>query len=414
MLTKIRIVSVNGFQRGHIVFERGQIGESWRSQRWDSFRMNSTNKLNVLPDVICEATNADNFVAAMDLVSSMEQYAFTHQLPVSEKAKVISVEKSGDFFHVTVLSNGLVKNYSCRQVIIASGVANKIKLPTFSKDISQDIKQLHTSEYRNANQLPAGAVLVVGGAQSGCQIAEDLLAAARVVYLSTSMVGRIPRWYRGKDIFDWLIDAKYYETKAEEVEDPAMLDLRNPQVSGTGTGKDSISLQSMAKKGATILGKMYDANDSNVFFEPNAAMHVKYADEVSQKMKQVIDEFIIANNLSAPRSHYDEADIPDVDAACASSITILNLPENNVSSIIWSTGFHVDFNYIKLPVFSQEGKLMHKGGIPAIPGFYLLGYPWLRTRKSPILFGIKDDAKFIVDSIYNYSRENSHLGGVAV
>ncbi len=89
---------VKKYGLSHIVFERGQIGESWRSQRWDSFRMNSTNKLNVLPDVICEATNADNFVAAMDLVSSMEQYAFTHQLPVSEKAKVISVEKSGDFF----------------------------------------------------------------------------------------------------------------------------------------------------------------------------------------------------------------------------------------------------------------------------------------------------------------------------
>jgi putative flavoprotein involved in K+ transport len=170
----------------------------------------------------------------------------------------------------------------------------------------------------------------------------------------------------------------------------------------------------MAKKGATILDKMYDANDSNVFFEPNAAMHVKYADGVSQKMKQIIDEFIIANNLSAPPPHYDQADIPDVDAACASSITILNLPQNNIRSIIWSTGFNVDFNYIKLPVFNQEGKLMHKDGIPAIPGFYLLGYPWLRTRKSPILFGIKDDAKFIVDRIYNYSRENSHSGGMVV
>jgi putative flavoprotein involved in K+ transport len=389
----------------HIVFERGQIGESWRSQRWDSFRMNSTNKLNVLPGMTCEASDADAFASASEFVSSMEQYASIHQLPVTEKAKVISIDKPGDLFHVAVSSNGSIKNYSCRQVLIASGVSNEIKLPAFSKNISKNIKQLHAGEYRNADQLPMGAVLVVGGAQSGCQIVEDLLAAGRIIYFSTSMVGRIPRWYRGKDIFDWLIDTKFYDVKAEEVEDPKTLDLRNPQVSGTGNVKESISLQSMAKKGATILGKMYDADDNNVFFEPNAAMHVKYADEISQKTKNMIDDFIIANNLPAPAPHYDEADVPDVDAACASSVTALNLRENNISSIIWSTGFNVDFSYIKLPVFNTEGKLMHKDGIQATPGLYFLGYPWLRSRKSPILFGILDDAKFVANKIYNVNGQ---------
>jgi putative flavoprotein involved in K+ transport len=391
------------YRLNHIVFERGKIGESWRSQRWDTFRMNTTNKLNVLPDIKCRAENADAFDSARGFISSLEQYVTTYRLPVSGNSKVISIEKTGEFFHATVLSNDTVENYSSKQVIIASGVANEIKIPSFAKNISKDIKQLHTSEYRNPGQLADGAVLVVGSAQSGCQITEDLLAAGRKVFLSTSMVGRIPRWYRGKDIFYWVVDAKFYDIRAEEIEDPKMLEVRPPQVSGTGSGKDTVSLQSLAKKGAVILGKMDSANGQNVFFQTNAAMHIKFADEFSQKIKNSIDEFIIKNQLSVPAPHEDEADIPDTEARCASSITSLNLRENNINSIIWSTGFDADFSYIKLPMFDDGGKLKQNNGIPTIPGLYFLGYPWLRSRKSVILFGIIEDAEFIAVKVYNYS-----------
>ncbi|MEP6595874.1 MAG: hypothetical protein ABJA71_07995, partial [Ginsengibacter sp.] len=154
------------------------------------------------------------------------------------------------------------------------------------------------------------------------------------------------------------------------------------------------------------LGKMDTADRHNVFFQPNAAVHVKFADEFSQKIKKMIDEFIIKNHMSAPAPHYDEADIPDVDASCANSITSLNLRANNINSIIWSTGFDVDFRYIKLPVFDSERKLKHKDGIPAVPGLYFLGYSWLRRRKSVIIFGILKDAEFIVERVYNYSKTN--------
>jgi len=245
----------------------------------------------------------------------------------------------------------------------------------------------------------------VGSAQSGCQITEDLLHAGRKVYLSTSMVGRIPRWYRGKDIFYWVKETKFYDIKAEEIGDPGMLELRPPQITGTGSGRDSMSLQSIAKNGAVILGKMTSADSTTVFFQENAAQHVKFADEFSQRIKKLIDDYIIENNFSAPPPHYDEADIPDVDANCASKITSLDLKENSISSIIWSTGFDHDHSYIKLPVFDDKGKLIHNDGIPGFPGIYFLGYPWLRTRKSPILFGIMEDVKFVVDKLYNYSKE---------
>ena len=390
----------------HIIFERGKIGESWRSQRWDSFRFNSTNKLNVLPGEDPEPANPDSFSSAPAFVALLEEYVRSHQLPVVENSKVISVEKPGEVFIVTVLCNNEIKKYFCRQVLIASGVANEIKIPSIAKNIPKDIKQFHTSEYKNSDQLPNGAVLVAGSAQSGCQITEDLLQAGRKVYLSTSMVGRIPRWYRGRDIFYWILETKFYDIKAEEIEDPKLLELRPPQISGTGSGRDSMSLQSLSKSGAVILGKMYKADSNTVFFQEEAAQHVKFADDFSQKIKKLIDDHIAKNDLSAPPAHYDEADIPDVDAGCASNITSLDLKEHNINTIIWSTGFDHDHSYIKLPVFDDKGKLIHKNGIPAFPGLYFLGYPWLRTRKSPILFGIIEDVRFVVDKLYNYSKEN--------
>ena len=398
----------------HIIFERGKIGESWRSQRWDNFRFNSTNKLNVLPGENPDPENPDAFTSAPAFVLSLEQYVKIHQLPVQENAKVISIEKPEEYFVVTVSSANAIKKYHCRQLLIASGAANEIKIPSLAKSISKDIKQLHTSEYRNADQLPAGAVLVAGSAQSGCQIAEDLLNAGRKVYLSTSMVGRIPRWYRGKDIFYWIRETKFYDIKAEEIEDPKLLEARPPQVSGTGSGKDTVSLQSLAKRGAVILGKMNNADECNVFFKTDAAQHVKFADEFSQKIKKMIDDHITENKLPAPAAHYDEADEPDINASCVSSIDSLDLKEDNINTIIWSTGFDHDHSYIKLPVFDDNGKLKHKDGIPEFPGIYFLGYPWLRSRKSPIIFGIIEDAAFVIDKLYNYAKENSRSASIEI
>jgi putative flavoprotein involved in K+ transport len=389
----------------HIIFERGRIGESWLSQRWDNFRFNSTNKLNVLPGEK-EPADPEVFGGVPEFVSALKTYVSKHQLPVAENSNVISIEKPGGLFFVAVSSNNILKNYLCKQVLIASGAANEIRIPSIAKKISKDIKQLHTCEYKNANQLREGNVLVVGSAQSGIQIVEDLLHAGRKVFLSTSCVARIPRWYRGKDIFYWVMDAKFYDIKAEELEDPKMLEFRPPHVSGTGSGKDSLSLQSLAKQGAIILGKLDDAEESNVFFQANAAMHVRFADDFSQKIKKIIDDYIDENKLSAPPPHYDEADVPDINASCASPITSLDLKENHINTIIWSTGFDADYSYIKLPVFDSNGKLKHKDGIPTYPGLYFLGYPWLRSRKSPILFGIIIDVEFVVEKIFSYSKEN--------
>lgn len=389
----------------HTLFERGKIAESWRSQRWDSFRFNSTNKLNLLPgELSCEEPDA--FGTAPVFVHKLEQYVFTNNLPVQEHSNVISIEKDGDHFHVRVILKGNIESHFSRQVLIASGVSNEIRIPPVAKDVSIDVKNLHTSEYKNVKQLPDGAVLVVGGAQSGIQITEDLINAGRKVFFSTSKVPRIPRWYRGQDIFYWVKEARFYDIKAEDLEDPKLLDLKPPHVSGTGDGKTALSLQSIAKRGAIILGKLDKASGIDLYFQDNAAEHVRFADQFSEKIKKQIDEYIEKHKLTAPVPHYDEADQPDINASCASRITCLNLRDENINAIIWATGFDHDLSYIKVPVFDLNGKPVHKEGIADFPGVYLLGYPWQRSRKSPILFGIIEDAEFIVDKMYEYAKEN--------
>lgn len=398
----------------HIVFERGKIGESWRSQRWDSFKLNSINKLNVLTGLVYRGNDENGFDGAGDYISSFEEYVSTFGLPVSEHSKVISIEKPSDVFNVTVSKDGERRNYSARQVIIASGHASEISIPLFAKNIAADIKQFHASEYRNPEQLPEGAVLVVGSAQSGVQVSEDLADAGRKVFLSTSMVARVPRWYRGRDIMEWLIDLKFFEMRAEDIEDPKMLKMRPPQITGIGGSRYTISLQSLAKKGVTIVGKTENAEGQNVFFQQNAAMHVKFADQFSKKVKEMIDGFILKTQFNAESAEPDEGDRPDENASCASSLTSLNLNENNIRSIIWTTGFSGDFSYIKLPVFDNEGNLKQKDGMTVVPGLYFLGYPWLRGRKSVLIFGIKDDAQFVADRVYEQSMTKTQSIPVTV
>ncbi len=385
----------------HIVFERGKIGESWRSQRWDSFRMNTINRLNLLPGAQLSGGDPDAFATAGEFVSSLEAYTAAFQLPILENAKVLAVEKPSAYFKVVVAQNDVIEEYYSKQIIIASGIQNHKKIPAFANQGSPGIKQLHTSEYRNAAQLPDGAVLVVGSAQSGIQIAADLLEAGRKVYLSTSRVGRVPSRYRGKDIMVWLLELGFFDLKTEDVTDPAEFNMKSPQHS-----PHTISLQDLARKGVTILGKMDNAKDNEVYFLPDAKQNVQFADTLSGKVKGMIDGFLQQTRLTAPPPEDDPADKSDTDGSCASAITHLDLKEHKITSIIWTTGFGGDFNYIRLPVLNKNGIPQHKKGISDSEGLYFLGFGWLRSRKSSLIHGINEDAKFIAEKVMERGCSN--------
>ena len=388
-------------QVNHLVFEKGCIGETWRNQRWDSLKLNTPTSVNLLPGQDNFLTDPDEFWTAGEFVSLLEDYTHNFQLPVHEGCEVLSVEKiqGSEHFLVSVSEKDSVKKYRCKLVIAASGFQNKKHIPVISKNISNEILQLHSSEYKNPSLLPDGAVLVIGSAQSGVQIAEDLIDAGRQIYLSTSRVGRVPRRYRGKDIVEWLILSGFFDEKTADINDPAILKARFAQVSGVGKRGHTVSLQSLAHKGAVILGKAINADSSVLSIQPDVINNIRFADDASMNIKSMIDKLIIKSGSEVPGPEEDAADLPDESGACASTETLLNLNRNKISSVIWATGFEIDLSYLKVPVVDGTGLLKHHEGISEIEGIYFPGLPWMRKRKSGVILGIREDAEFITRKI---------------
>ena len=388
---------LNRFRINHLVFEKGSIGETWRNQRWDSFKFNTPIKVSLLPGFENTLISAEGFWTADEFVSLLEDYVRTFQLPVFEDHEVLSVGRALDpsIFSVTVSHDGAKITYQSRKVVIASGSQNKERRPEFSGKISNDVFQIHSGSYRNPCMLPDGAVLVVGSAQSGVQIAEDLIENGRKVYLSTSRVGRVPRRYRGKDIVDWLLQAGFYDMLTSDVTDPGILKSRFPQISGVGKHGHTISLQSLARKGAVILGKAINAEPSTVIIQPDAAVNIKFADETSAWTKTFVDRYILSSGSDAPAPEEDIDDLPDESGSWASNETSVELKEKGITSIVWATGFVGDFSYMKIPVYDGIGNLKHHEGSTEIEGLYFLGIPWMRKRKSGIILGIKEDAELL-------------------
>lgn len=247
--------------RKHIVLEQGRIGESWLSQRWDSFKLNTPNFMNVLPGFEYDGLEPDGFWRPDELLRYFQSYIELFQLPVRTGVTVVSVEQSEDQGHfiVKTRTNGQrEESVTSRSVVIASGSQRTPKYPATRARLPDDIAQLHTADYRSAAVLPPGAVVVVGSGQSGCQITEDLLSAGRTVYLCTSKVGRAPRRYRGRDILEWWIDMKFLDVTFASLEDKAISRAAQPQVSGLGRYGHTVSLQSMARQGAVILGRLME------------------------------------------------------------------------------------------------------------------------------------------------------------
>jgi len=388
--------------REHIVFEQGRIGESWLSQRWESFRLNTLNSMNALPGMPYDGPEPGSFSSAHDLAGYFQRYVERFQLPVQTDTAVVSIEQAEngkDFIVSTVTGGRAQEPLLCRCVVIASGVQRTPRLPALRSQIPARIAQLHSSEYRNPAALPPGSVLVVGSGQSGCQIVEDLLSAGRTVYLSTSKVARVPRRYRGRDILDWWIDTGFLDVTYDSLTDKSISLLAQPQISGLAPQGHTVSLQHLSRQGAVILGRLLSAEGDNLLLSDEAAAHVQFADAFSDRIKGMIDAYIEQTGIAAPANDDDPADASDPDAACVSPLRQLNLAASKLGSIIWATGFAGDFGWIHLPALDAAGKPLHQRGVSPVPGLYFIGLPWLYMRKSGITYGVGEDARYIADAI---------------
>ena len=315
---------------------------------------------------------------------------------------VISVERAEfreSFVVKTRTDDGHEESVLSRSVVIASGIQRVPRIPALHAKLPSDISQYHTADYRNPQGLPPGAVVVVGSGQSGCQITEDLLGAGRTVYLCTSKVGRVPRRYRGRDLVEWWVDMKFWDVTYASLQDKSISRAAQPQISGIGRYGHTVSLQNLGSQGAVILGHLLDIESGRLILDEDAATHVHFADEFSQRVRNDIDTYLARMNITPPPLEDDPADIPDPEAKCVSPLRQLNLKEANVNTVIWSTGFTGDFSWIHLPVLDDQNKPLHERGVSAERGLYFVGFPWLNSRKSGIIYGIAEDANFIADAI---------------
>ena len=388
--------------RRHVVLERGRIGESWLSQRWDSFSLNTPNFMSTLPGLPYDGLEPDGFWGSTELVTYFQRYVDHFQLPVQTGIEVLSVEQADDrvrFLVKTKDAAGTKQAWLTRSVVIAAGSQQRPRVPALLSRIPKYILQLHTATYRRASVLPEGAVVVVGSGQSGVQIAEDLLLAGRKVYLCTSRVGRVPRRYRGRDILEWWIDMKFLDVLYDHLEDKSTSRNPQPQVSGIGRRGHTLSLQSLHHRGAVILGGLLDVETGGFKISDEAAPHVKFADAFSRRVKDEVDAWLRHSGVTLPQQETDLADVPDPHAECVCSDLRLDPVKAKVGTLIWATGFDADFSWIHLPVLDPQGKPVHTGGISPVHGLYFLGFPWLSSRKSGIIYGVSQDAGRIARAI---------------
>jgi putative flavoprotein involved in K+ transport len=358
--------------------------------------------MNVLPGLHQVGSEPDGFSRSDELVSYFLHYVEYFQLPVQTGVNVESIERVDDdqrFLVKTSSSGGSEESLLTRSIVIASDSQHTPKYPPLHSRLPRTVTQLHTSNYRNPRALPAGAVVIVGSGQSGCQIAEELLSAGRTVYLCTSKVGRAPRRYRGRDLLEWWVDMKVLDFPYENLEDKSIIRAAQPHISGLGRYGHTLSLQQLARQGAVILGRLLDVEAATLILSDEAAAHVRFADEFSQRLKDNIDAYLARTGTTPPPLEVDPADVPDPQAKWVSPLRRLDLYEAKISTIIWATGFQADFNWVHLPVLDSQGLPIHQRGISPVHGLYFIGFPWLISRKSGIIYGIEHDANYITSVI---------------
>jgi putative flavoprotein involved in K+ transport len=221
--------------------------------------------------------------------------------------------------------------------------------------------------------------------------------AGRTTYLSTSKVGRAVRRYRGRDLLEWWRDMGFLEVRVEELEDPAMKSATQPQVSGTDGGH-TLSLQQLSRDGCILLGRLSDVDGSAFVLAPDLRDNMRFADEMSERFKKGMDDYIERSGIEAPPPEDDPAESPVNDVPTAGTIR-LDSKEARISTVIWCTGFEADFGWIRVPVFDSRGAPRHERGVSSCDGLYFVGFPWLAKRKSGIIYGVGEDARCVVDHL---------------
>ncbi|MGZ8688524.1 MAG: NAD(P)-binding domain-containing protein [Gaiellaceae bacterium] len=379
----------------HVVLERGEVANSWRSERWDSLRLLTPNWQSRLPGLPYDGPDPDGYMTSSDVVTLIARFAGQVRAPVRTATNVMSVRRTDDGYHITT-SRGEIRS---RTVLVASGACNQPVVPTLAQALPPDVEQLTPLEYRSPSRLPDGGVLVVGASATGLQLAAELSQSGRPVTLSVGEHVRLPRTYRRRDVLWWMDASGVWNERYDEIDDlPRARRLPSPQLVGTPERK-TLDLNALAAMGVELVGRWTTVRDGRALFSGGLRNVASLADLKIERLLDTFDEWAQAAGRDGEvdgSGRLAPTEVPQ------SARLALDLRSGEIRAVVWATGYRPDYRWLDVPVLDAKGRLRHDGGVVDSPGLYALGLPVLRRRKSTFIHGIEDDARDVVEHLVGY------------
>lgn len=382
---------------GHLVLERHRIAERWRSERWDSLVANGPAWHDRFPGMTFPDAGADAFIPKEQVADYFVAYARQINAPVRCGVEVRELRrKAGARGFRIETSHGVIE---ANNVVAATGPFQRpVVPPLIAPDTA--LLQIHSSAYRNPGQLPEGAVLVVGAGSSGVQIADELQRAGRQVYLSVGPHDRPPRAYRGRDFCWWLGVLGKWDAAA-----PAP-GTEHVTISVSGAyGGQTIDFRRLAARGMVLLGRTESCHDGALQLAADLAENLARGDASYTALLDEADAYVARNGLDLPEEPEARRVEPDPDCV-RNPLRRLDLAQAGITSVIWATGFALDYGWMKVDAFDANGRPRHQRGVSVEPGIYFLGLPWQSRRGSSFIWGVWHDARHVADQI---AIQNSYM-----
>ena len=377
----------------HVVLDRGDIANSWRTQRWDSLRLLTPNWLSRLPGFAYDGPDPDGFMTVPEVIAFIERYAAVVEAPVRTGTTVTDVSAIGGGYRVTT-DRG---TWEAPTVVLASGGFNLPNVPALAAAVPSSVTTINAASYRRPDQLPDGAVLVVGASATGIQLADELQRSGRPVTLSVGEHVRMPRAYRGRDIMWWMTAAGILDERYDEVDDVVRArNVPSPQLVGT-LDRSTRDLNALTDIGVALVGRLSEVRDGVALFSGALRNKCALADLKLGRLLDTFDAWALASGLDrdvAPPHRPAPTRVPDAPRLA------VDLRSGEIASIVWATGFRPDYSWLSVPVLDRKGRLRHEGGVvTGAPGMYAVGLNVLRRRKSSFIHGAEDDARELTDHL---------------
>jgi putative flavoprotein involved in K+ transport len=376
----------------HVVLEAGRVAETWRTRRWDSFCLVTPNWGCSLPGANYEGPDPDGYMPLAELIDYFQGWADSFKAPVQENTRVSSLERDGDDFVLKLPGSEL----RARNVVVASGAFQRAHSPSGSAKLPHSVHQILAEDYRNPSQVPPGAVLIIGSGQTGCQLAEELQDAGRTVFLACGRAPWAPRRIEDRDQVWWARVSGWLDRTHDKLPSPQARLMANPQATGHGGGHD-MHYRTLHARGIELLGRYAGADGSKIYFADDLAASVDFGDARLTDMLKACGAYCAATG----RGPLD-FEVPEPFRVKAR--TELDIAGEAIGTVIWTSGYRPDYGWVKLPVFDEMGFPVQRDGCTNVKGLYFMGVTWMRKNKSPILYGVGEDAEVVARQIVENRR----------